>query len=221
MLSPHKNTFVYFLFIFLTITRVFIITMLLYLFSVVIGLIIFTKNANIGFLDSVVGSLRSIPSIAWIPLLSSLGLLLNIKGIFLFIATGTFPLIMSQIILGIRACQSELIDSSRLYKLSSQEIYWKVLRQSSEKLFMQGLRYGLSIGLILMLVYEIFFESTAGIIRIMQPLSIGYSLMDSILLVGLIGIIGITIDRIPQVILSYRNILRLKRARKIDLLFQT
>lgn len=105
-----------------------------------------------------------------------------------------------------------MIDTAKLHNLNNYTQYWKIIRYSKEKELMQGLKYGLSIGLILMLVYEIFFENTPGIMRIIQPLSVGYKLTDSLLLVLLIGLLGVFLNRISFIVLWYREFERQKKA---------
>lgn len=213
--APKKNTIVYFIFVFLTVFRVVLISFAIYYFCLFLGYIIFLFFDDFMFIESITGAARSIPSIAWIPLLSSLGLLLEIQGIFLFLFLGVFPLILSQVLLGIKNCPKELLNTVKLYNVSTFQAYWRMLIKAQERIFLQGLGYGLSLGLILMLVYEIFFESTPGIIRIVQPLSMGYELKDSLLMLILIGLIGILLDRIPKIMLDMRYIIRSKRAKSI------
>lgn len=210
-----KNTFIYSVFISYTILRVLSLSFLIYYIGLILGFLIYRYVKDYKFLESVFGGFRSIPALAWIPLLSVIGLLFGVTGVFVFIFLGTFPLVMSQIILGIKSCPEEIKNTLALYKLDAFKAYWSVVRKKQERIFMHALSYGMSHALVLSLVYEVLFEKTPGVMRIIQPLSVGYDLGDAVLLVLLVMLIGISFDRIPKIILDYRFHTRMRRAQKI------
>ena len=141
----------------------------------------YSANAD-GLLNSFLGLFRSIPPLAWVPLVlawfgaSSLatlvnlpigpfyGYLHNIKVAMLFIIyIGGFYPILTSAMHGVRMTPNTLMDAARVLGASERDIFRKVLLPATAPSIVNGLRIGLGVAWMCLVSAEMLPGSLSGV----------------------------------------------------------
>jgi sulfonate transport system permease protein len=96
-------------------------------------------------LDPMIQGLRSVPSIAWVPLfILWLGIFESSKIV--LIAVGVFFPVYLNLMIGIAQVDRKLIEVGRVHRLSRAALVWRILLPASLPAYITGLRGGLGLG---------------------------------------------------------------------------
>jgi sulfonate transport system permease protein len=137
-------------------------TLLRVLFGFVIGTAVATAlGALTGYsilwrrlLDPMLQALRSIPSIAWVPLfILWLGIFEAAKVT--LIAVGVFFPVYLNLMAGIEAVDRRLVEVGRVYRFSAWRLIWRILVPATLPGYVTGLRSGLGLGWMFVVAAEI------------------------------------------------------------------
>jgi sulfonate transport system permease protein len=138
------------------------ITLLRVLFGFAIGTVAATApGALTGYsllwrrlLDPMLQALRSIPSIAWVPLfILWLGIFEAAKVT--LIAVGVFFPVYLNLMAGIEAVDRRLVEVGRVYRFSAWRLIWRILVPATLPAYVTGLRSGLGLGWMFVIAAEI------------------------------------------------------------------
>jgi sulfonate transport system permease protein len=138
------------------------ITLLRVLFGFALGTIAATAlGALTGYsmlwrrlLDPMLQALRSIPSIAWVPLfILWLGIFEAAKVT--LITVGVFFPVYLNLMAGIETVDRRLVEVGRVYRFSSWRLIWRILVPATLPAYVTGLRSGLGLGWMFVVAAEI------------------------------------------------------------------
>lgn len=135
--------------------------------ATVLGAITGYAKRAFNAIDPTIQALRSIPSIAWVPLF------ILWFGIFeapkvLLIAVGAFFPIYLGLSTAIHGADRKLVEVGQVYRLSSAAMIWRILLPSALPSYLTGLRNGLALGWMFVVAAE-FMGASEGL---------GYLLID-------------------------------------------
>lgn len=175
-------------------------------FAVWVGL---SKQAE-AFLEPSFSAIKSIPSLAWIPLLL-LWLGIDEASKITLIAIGAFFPVYTNTVAAIKGVDRKLIEVAQVYRLKYWQLVQQIILPAASPGILTGLRNGLSLSWMFMIAAELI-AATQGI---------GYLLSDGretsrpdivILAIILLAILGKLTDRIMQALetwlLSWRDVIK-------------
>lgn len=169
-----------------------------YLAATVIGIVIGTFMGMFRtvrtILQPTITCIRSIPMIAWMPLIIVWCGIGQLSKVVLIVIAATFPILVNTQS-GIESTQEGLVEVAKLYKLNSFEKFIRVYLPHALPQILVGLRLGLSVSWMAVVGAELI-ASTAGI---GYRLSNARSMMQSsvlILCMIVVGLIGILMDKL-------------------------
>jgi len=161
-------------------------------FAVLVGL---NKQAE-AFLEPSFSAIKSIPSLAWIPLLL-LWLGIDEASKITLIAIGAFFPVYTNTVAAIKGVDRKLIEVAQVYRLKYWQLVQQIILPAASPGILTGLRNGLSLSWMFMIAAELI-AATQGI---------GYLLSDGretsrpdivILAIILLAILGKLTDRVMQ-----------------------
>jgi len=105
-------------------------------------------------LDPMIQGLRSVPSIAWVPLfILWLGIFESSKIV--LIAVGVFFPVYLNLMIGIAQVDRKLVEVGRVHRLSRAALVWRILLPASLPSYITGLRGGLGLGWMFVVAAEL------------------------------------------------------------------
>jgi sulfonate transport system permease protein len=119
------------------------------------GLLNGTQRAALLLLDSSFQMIRTIPSLALIPLVI-LWFGVGEAGKFFLIALATFFPVYINTLHGVRSVDARLLEMGRVYGLGASALFWRVLLPGALPSVLVGLRYALGISWLALVVSESF-----------------------------------------------------------------
>ena len=123
-------------------------------FGTVLGAVTGTSSLARGLLDPMVQGLRSVPSIAWVPLfILWLGIFESSK--IALIAVGVFFPVYLNLMLGIAQVDRKLIEVGRIHRLSRTAQIRRILLPAALPAYITGLRSGLGLGWMFVIAAEL------------------------------------------------------------------
>ena len=123
-------------------------------FGTALGAITGTSPLARGLLDPMVQALRSVPSIAWVPLfILWLGIFESSKVA--LIAVGVFFPVYLNLMLGIAQVDRKLIEVGRIHRLSRMAQIRRILLPAALPAYITGLRSGLGLGWMFVVAAEL------------------------------------------------------------------
>src|SRR5690606_4743507 len=111
-------------------------------------------------LDPYVNALNAVPRIALVPLVILWFGLDTIAKVVIVVSLAIFPIIINTFA-GVRDVRGVLLDIGRAYSATPSQTLWKIIIPASLPFIMTGIRLGLSLGVIGMIVAE-FFTAVTG-----------------------------------------------------------
>ena len=105
-------------------------------------------------LDPMIQALRSIPSLAWVPLFI-LWMGIDEMSKVALIAVGVFFPVYLNMVAGIRGVDRKLIEVGKIYGFSSFKIVRKIILPAALPSFLTGIRSGLGLGWMFVVAAEI------------------------------------------------------------------
>jgi sulfonate transport system permease protein len=113
-----------------------------------------TSRIARALIDPTVQGLRSVPSIAWVPLfILWLGIFEASKVA--LIAVGVFFPVYLNLMVGIASVDRKLIEVGRVHRLGRIELLWRVLLPAALPAYVTGLRSGLGLGWMFVVAAEL------------------------------------------------------------------
>ncbi|MBD2096988.1 ABC transporter permease [Trichocoleus sp. FACHB-591] len=97
------------------------------------------------FLDPLLQSLRSIPSLAWVPLFI-LWMGIQEPSKIALIAVGVFFPVYLNLMSGVQAVDRKLVEVGQVYRLNSLQLIWRIFLPATLPAYTVGLRSGLGLG---------------------------------------------------------------------------
>ena len=127
------------------------------IFAIFVGL---NRHAE-AFLEPSFSALKSIPSLAWIPLLL-LWLGIDESSKITLIAIGAFFPVYTNTVAGIHGVDRKLIELARVYQLKYHQQIWQIVLPAASPSILTGLRNSLSLSWMFMIAAELI-AATQGI----------------------------------------------------------
>lgn len=153
-------------------------------------------NATIrGMFDPVVDFLRSIPVVALFPLFMIMFGVGNTAKIGTA-AWGCFPLVMINTIYGVKQCNTTRQLAARVMGANSIQVFSRIIFWDSLPSIIAGLRIGLSMCLIIVIICEMFLGTIAGLGRMIYDAGIIYQVPRVYAGIFLTGITGYSINKL-------------------------
>ncbi|WP_137790381.1 ABC transporter permease [Bacillus sp. E(2018)] len=138
----------------ITLTRVFLGFAIGTVAAVVIGAIVgYAKTAE-RLLDPLFQAIRSIPSLAWVPLFI-LWMGIGEPSKISLIAVGVFFPVYLNIVAGIQGVDRKLIEVGRIYQLTPYQLTKRIILPAALPSFITGMRSGLGLGWMFVVAAEL------------------------------------------------------------------
>ena len=167
--------------------------------SVALGVLIGTSRAVRGFLEPVLEFFRAIPPPVLVPIFMLVfGIGDGMKVI--VIAFGCMWPILINTVAGVRAVDSVLSDTARTYGITGSTRLRKLVLPSASPQIFAGLRQGLSVAIILMVISELFAASNGlgfAVVQAQRSFAIAET-WAGMLMLGLLGVLLATLFRIVE-----------------------
>jgi sulfonate transport system permease protein len=192
-----------------TVTRVFVGFTAGAGVAVILGTITGLSQRFFDAVESTLQALRSVPTLAWGPLLL-LWLGVDDGPKFVLVAIGAFFPVYVNLVSGIHGVDRKLVEVARIYNLGSAEIARRVILPASLPSLFTGLRLGLSQAWLFVVVAEIFGASQGLGFRLIDSLQMTRVdlMLVSVLVLALLGKVTDTIIvRIERRVLRWRDTL--------------
>jgi ABC-type nitrate/sulfonate/bicarbonate transport system permease component len=168
-------------------------------FSVALGTLIGTSRTVRGFLEPVLEFFRAIPPPVLVPIFMLIfGIGDGMKVI--VIAFGCMWPILLNTVEGVRAVDSVLSDTARTYGISGSARLRKLVLPSASPQIFAGLRQGLSVAIILMVISELFAASNGlgfAVVQAQRSFAIAET-WAGMLMLGLLGFLLALLFRIVE-----------------------
>ncbi|GAK01341.1 LOW QUALITY PROTEIN: alkanesulfonates transport system permease protein [Geomicrobium sp. JCM 19055] len=172
-----------------TLSRVLIGFFLGTIVAVVLGSFIgFFLNRWNDYFDPLLQALRSIPSLAWVPLfILWMGIAETSKVT--LIAVGVFFPVYLNIVSGIQGVDRKLIEVGKVYNMSTASIITRIVLPASLPSFLVGLRSGLGLGWMFVVAAELMgaSEGLGFLLTLGQNTSRPDTILASIILFAILG----------------------------------
>lgn len=167
--------------------------------SISLGVLIGTSRTTRNLLEPVLEFFRAVPPPAVVPIFILLFGIDNVMKI-VVIAFGCMWPILLNTVEGVRAVDETLTDTARVYGIrGASALRHLVLRSASPQIF-AGLRQGLSVAIILMVISELF-AATNGLGFAIIQAQRTFAIADTwagMLMLGLLGVLLATLFRVVE-----------------------
>lgn len=141
-------------------------------------------------LEPILELLRAIPPPLLVPILMLFAGIGDGMKILVIISGCLWPVLLNTVE-GVRAIDSVLIDTCRSYKIGGRRRLWHLVLRSASPQIVTGARQALSIGIILMVISELYAASSGlgfSIVQFQRGFEIP-EMWSGVLLLGLIGVV--------------------------------
>ena len=153
------------------------------------GLLIGSSPTLRGLTEPVLEIFRAIPPPATVPLLVALAGIDNLMKVLVIVFGCVWPILLNTVA-GVRAVDPMLTDTARSYRINGLSgIRYLVLRSASPQI-MTGMRQGLSIAIILMVISEMFAASNGlgfTVVQFQRTFAVP-EMWTGIIVLGLLGV---------------------------------
>ena len=122
--------------------------------AVVLGLLIGLSRPVEELLDPTIQAIRTVPSLAWVPLFV-LWMGIGERPKIILIAVGVFFPVYTNLVAGIRQLDRKLIEAAAAYGYSGVSLAWNVLLPAALPSLFTGLRIGLAQGWLFLVAAEL------------------------------------------------------------------
>ncbi|WP_341721037.1 ABC transporter permease [Micromonospora sp. FIMYZ51] len=149
------------------------------------------------FCEPVLEFLRAIPPPVLVPVLILFAGIGNTMKVLVIVSGCVWPILLNTVE-GVRAVDPVLLDTARCYRIAGPARLWHLVIRSASPQIVTGMRQGLSIGIILMVISEMFAASNGlgfSIIQFQRTFAVT-EMWTGILLLGLLGFLLATAMRI-------------------------
>ncbi|MEK3797279.1 ABC transporter permease [Peribacillus sp. FSL H8-0477] len=137
-----------------TLTRVFAGFFIGTLAAIIVGSLVGYLKIFEELVDPIIQALRSIPSLAWVPLFI-LWMGIGETSKVTLIAVGVFFPVYLNMVAGIRGVDRKLIEVGKIYGFTSFQIVRRIILPASLPSFLTGIRSGLGLGWMFVVAAEI------------------------------------------------------------------
>jgi ABC-type nitrate/sulfonate/bicarbonate transport system permease component len=191
-----------------------------YLIAVVVGValgVLIGLNRSLrALLEPTLEFLRAIPPPVLVPILMLFAGIGDGMKILVIVSGCVWPVLLNTVE-GVRAIDGVLVDTCRSYRIGGLLRMWHLVLRSASPQIMTGARQGLSIGIILMVISEMFAASSGLGFTIVQ-FQRGFQIPEmwsGVLLLGLIGVLLSVVFRVVenQVLAWYHGVRSVEKER--------
>ncbi|SIR50652.1 ABC transporter permease [Micromonospora avicenniae] len=165
--------------------------------GVSLGVAIGSSRRLRAFCEPVLEFLRAIPPPVLVPVLMLFAGIGDTMKVLVILSGCLWPILLNTVE-GVRAVDEVLVETSRCYALRGPARLWHLVIRSASPQIVTGLRQGLSIGIILMVISEMFAASNGlgfSIIQFQRTFAVT-EMWTGILLLGLLGFLLATLMRV-------------------------
>ena len=169
------------------------------LVGVALGVLIGLHWTVRAVLEPVLELLRAIPPPLLVPILMLFAGIGDGMKILVIVSGCVWPVLLNTVE-GVRAIDSVLIDTCRGYRIGGRRRLWHLVLRSASPQIMTGARQALSIGIILMVISELYAASSGlgfSIVQFQRGFEIP-EMWSGILLLGLIGVVLSLLFRLAE-----------------------
>lgn len=184
--------------------------------GVALGIAIGLKRTLRALLEPVLEFLRAIPPPVLVPVLSIFAGIGDGMKVLVIVSGCVWPILLNTVE-GVRAIDGVLVDTCRSYRIGGRLRLWHLVLRSASPQIITGARQALSIGIILMVISEMFAASSGLGFTIVQ-FQRGFEIPEmwsGVLLLGLIGVLLSLLFRLVErwVLAWYHGIRSLEKER--------
>lgn len=162
------------------------------IFGVMIGLGMGISRVVEYILDPYVNALNAVPRIALVPLVILWFGLGVVAKVVIVVSVAIFPIIINTFA-GVRDVRGALLDISRAYSATPSQTLWKIIVPASLPFIMTGVRLGLGLGIIGMIVAE-FFTAVTGLGGIIIEYGNTFQTAKMFVAIVVVGMLGIMVS---------------------------
>ena len=162
-----------------------------------LGVLIGSLRSVRAFLEPVLEFLRAIPPPVLVPILILFAGIGDTMKVFVVVSGCIWPILLNTVE-GVRAIDEVLADTSRCYRISGVARLRHLVLRSASPQIMTGLRQALSVGIILMVISEMFAASNGlgfTIIQFQRSFAIK-EMWSGVILLGLLGFVLALVMRV-------------------------
>jgi ABC-type nitrate/sulfonate/bicarbonate transport system permease component len=167
-------------------------------FGVLIGLAMGISRVVEYIIDPYVNALNAVPRIALVPLVILWFGLGIVAKVVIVISVAIFPIIINTFA-GVRDVRGALLDIGRAYSATPSQTLWKIIIPASLPFIMTGIRLGLGLGIIGMIVAE-FFTAVTGLGGIIVEYGNTFQTAKMFVAIVVVGLLGILMSEIAMAI---------------------
>ncbi|TDC40591.1 ABC transporter permease subunit [Micromonospora sp. 15K316] len=167
------------------------------LLGVALGVAIGSSRRLRAFCEPVLEFLRAIPPPVLVPVLMLFAGIGDAMKVLVIVSGCLWPILLNTVE-GVRAVDEVLVETSRCYGVRGPARLWHLVVRSASPQIVTGMRQGLSIGIILMVISEMFAASNGlgfSIIQFQRTFAVT-EMWTGILLLGLLGFLLATLMRL-------------------------
>ena len=165
-------------------------------FGVLIGLAMGVSRVVEYIIDPYVNALNAVPRIALVPLVILWFGLGVVAKVVIVISVAIFPIIINTFA-GVRDVRGALLDIGRAYSATPSQTLWKIIIPASLPFIMTGVRLGLGLGIIGMIVAE-FFTAVSGLGGIIVEYGNTFQTAKMFVAIVVVGLLGILVSEIAM-----------------------
>ncbi|MEV4657308.1 ABC transporter permease [Micromonospora sp. NPDC049301] len=165
--------------------------------GVALGVAIGSSRRLRAFCEPVLEFLRAIPPPVLVPVLMLVAGIGDTMKVLVIVSGCVWPILLNTVE-GVRAVDEVLVETARCYGVHGPSRLWHLVIRSASPQIVAGLRQGLSIGIILMVISEMFAASNGlgfSIIQFQRTFAVT-EMWTGILLLGLLGFLLATLMRL-------------------------
>ncbi|MEU5566509.1 ABC transporter permease [Micromonospora musae] len=167
------------------------------LLGVSLGVAIGSSRRLRAFCEPVLEFLRAIPPPVLVPVLMLFAGIGDTMKVLVILSGCLWPILLNTVE-GVRAVDEVLVETARCYRVRGPARLWHLVVRSACPQIVTGMRQGLSIGIILMVISEMFAASNGlgfSIIQFQRTFAVT-EMWTGILLLGLLGFLLATLMRL-------------------------
>ncbi|HET9142917.1 ABC transporter permease [Actinophytocola sp.] len=167
--------------------------------GVVVGMLIGLNRTLRALLEPTLEFLRAIPPPVLVPILMLFAGIGNSMKVLVIVSGCVWPVLLNTVE-GVRAIDGVLIDTCRSYRIGGVLRLWHLVLRSASPQIMAGARQALSVGIILMVISEMFAASSGLGFTIVQ-FQRGFQIPEmwsGVLLLGLLGVLLSLVFRVVE-----------------------
>lgn len=165
-------------------------------FGALIGLAMGMSRIVEYILDPYVNALNAVPRIALVPLVILWFGLDTVAKVVIVVSVAIFPIIINTFA-GVRDVRGVLLDIGRAYSATPSQTLWKIIIPASLPFIMTGIRLGLSLGVIGMIVAE-FFTAVTGLGGIIVEYGNTFQTAKMFVAIVVVGLLGIFVSEVAM-----------------------